>query len=193
MPDNLLIDTLRARYAEPHRAYHGQRHIDLLLAQFCDIRQRLHDPEAVELAIWYHDAIYDPLSKTNEADSAALLLAERHGDTAAATLTRGHALILATANHMLPPGLGPEDAADCAHFLDMDLSILGADPATFAWYTAAIRQEYRAVPEAEWKMRRPHILRGFLGRPRLFLTDHFHAKLDLPARRNLAAAIQEFA
>ncbi len=181
---------LRARYAEPHRAYHGQRHIDILLGLFADIRAMLHCPEAVELAIWYHDAVYEPLSKDNETASAALLRAELGGLVDPAVLERAHAMVLATRTHALPQGLCGAEASDCAYFLDMDLAILGAEPAIFAWYDAAIRREYRAVPDAEWRRRRPLVLRGFLGRERLYLTDHFHAKLNSPARRNLVAAIE---
>lgn len=183
------FDALRAGYAEPGRAYHGQRHIDLLLALHAEIRPRLLAPNAVELAIWYHDAIYIPLSAENERASAALLRADMRGLLDPTLIEAAATLVLATRTHEVPAGLAPEIASDCAWFLDMDLSILGADPETFAWYDAAIRQEYAAVPDAEWRLRRPRVLGTFLARPRLYLTDHFHALLDAPARANLRAAI----
>jgi predicted metal-dependent HD superfamily phosphohydrolase len=102
-------------------------------------------------------------------------------------------LVLATRIHAIPAGIDPAIAADCAWFLDMDLSILGADPATFAWYDAAIRVEYAAVPDAEWRARRPGVLATFLDRERLYLTDHFHARCDAQARINLRAAIDALA
>jgi predicted metal-dependent HD superfamily phosphohydrolase len=183
------FDALRARYAEPTRAYHGQRHIDLLLALHAETRPHLHAPDAVELAIWYHDAIYIPLSPENERASAALLRTDMQGLLDPALIEAAASLVLATRSHEVPPGLAPAIAGDCAWFLDMDLSILGADPETFAWYDAAIRQEYAAVPDAEWRLRRPRVLGTFLARPRLYLTDHFHTRLDTPARANLRAAI----
>ena len=63
------------------------------------------------------------------------------------------------------------------------------DAATFAWYDAAIRVEYAAVPEEVWRERRPRVLGTFLARERLYLTDHFHARYDAPARANLRRAI----
>lgn len=180
---------LRARLAEPGRAYHGQRHIDLLLALHAEIRDRLHAPDAVELAIWYHDAIYVPTSSQNEIASAALLRAELADLADPALIEAAAVLVLATRTHEVPQGIAPVLAADCAWFLDMDLAILGADAETFAWYDTAIRVEYAAVPDAEWRARRPRVLGSFLARERLYLTDYFHARLDAAARANLRRAI----
>lgn len=180
---------LRARYAAPARAYHGQRHIDLLLGLHAELHGAFAAPDAVELAIWYHDAIYLPLSTENEIASAALLRTEMAGLADAALIDTAAVLVLATQRHEVPRGIAAAVAADCAWFLDMDLSILGADPETFAWYDAAIRQEYAGVPEAEWRVRRPAVLATFLARERLYLTEYFHTRLDAPARANLRAAI----
>jgi len=63
----LVQEDLRTRLAEPHRAYHGQAHIDAMLERFRAARETFHAPEAVELAIWFHDAVYDPVQQiTNE-------------------------------------------------------------------------------------------------------------------------------
>ena len=176
---------LRARYAEPGRAYHGQRHIDILLGLLAEIRPHLVAPDAVEAAIWYHDAIYVPMSADNEIESAALLRAELAGLADPVLIETAATLVLATRTHAIAPGLPPDVAADCAWFLDMDLSILGAYPDTFAWYDAAIRVEYAAVPEDVWRERRPRVLGTFLARERLYLTAYFHERYDARARDNL--------
>lgn len=183
------LDAVRTRLAGPDRHYHGQRHIDLLLALHAEVRAHLAHPDAVELAIWYHDAIYVPLRPDNELESAALLRADLAGIADPALIERAAVLVLATRTHAVPPGLAPDLAADCAWFLDMDLSILGADHDTFAWYDAAIRREYAEVPDDVWRTRRPAVLGTFLARARLYLTDHFHARLDTRARANLRRAI----
>ena len=69
--------------------------------------------------------------------------------------------------------------------VDADLSILGAPPDEFDRYEGQIRREYAFVPEAEWRERRPRILRRFLDRPRIFETPEF-ARLEAPARSNLS-------
>jgi len=187
------LNGLRVRYAEQHRAYHDLSHVDALLRMLNELRPRLHDPAAVELAIWYHDAIYDPALAGNEARSAALLRADLAGLADPRLLARAETLVQATATHTLPAEADPEVTADCAAFLDMDLSILGSGEAAFWRYDAAIRREYAAVPEAAYRAGRSRVLRGLLARPRLYLTDHYRARFDAPARRNLAAALAALA
>ena len=96
------VTKLQGLYAEPHRAYHTWEHIEALLAQFA--RLDWADPKGVEIAVYYHDAIYNPLAATNEADSAELMIADLTGKVDQATLDHANALILATAGHKVPEG-----------------------------------------------------------------------------------------
>lgn len=179
---------LRARYAEPHRAYHGQAHVDAMLAGLPLLV--LTGPAAAELAVWYHDAVYDPTARDNEERSAALLLADLHGLVDPAVLDAAAAMIRATSTHALPAGLGPDAAADCAAFLDLDLAVLGAPAARYDEYEAGIAAEYVPVHGAEaFRRGRAGFLRDMLARPRLFLTDAAHAALDAAARANLGRAL----
>ena len=183
------LDAIRLRYAEPHRHYHATTHLDALLHLFTEVRPLLHDAEAVRLAIFYHDAIYQPDRPDNEAASAALMRADLDGLVDARTLARAEALILATRQHRIPEGSDADFAADCTLFLDMDISVLGAEAEGFDRYEAGIAAEYRPHYAAEaYRTGRTAVLRGFLTRERLFLSDHF-AKLEAPARANLARSI----
>lgn len=177
------ITKLRGLYAEPHRAYHTWEHIEALLGHFAGLDWS--NAKAVEIAIYYHDAIYQPLSATNEADSADLMIADLTGKVEDATLSHAKALIIATAGHQVPDDADEALAQDCALFLDMDLSILGAPAAQFDGYDEAIRQEYIAIPDDIFLPRRRDIMAGFLERPRLFLTETFHQSHDASARQNL--------
>ena len=69
-PDASVRADVFARYAEPHRAYHTARHLEECAAQFEPVRSLAHDPGAVQLALWFHDAIYDTGSAHNEDESA---------------------------------------------------------------------------------------------------------------------------
>lgn len=182
------ISKLRALYGEPHRAYHTWEHIEALLDHF--VRLDWSDQKAVEVAIYYHDAIYQPLSATNEADSAAMMMADLQGRLDPQTLQYAESIILATAGHQVPEGASPGLTQDCALFLDMDLSILGAPADAFEQYDAAIRQEFIAIPDDIFLPRRRGIMAGFLERPRLFLTDTFHRTHDAPARENLRRLVK---
>src|SRR6266850_1795575 len=69
---SLWYERLTAAYAEPQRVYHNQQHIAECLAQFDAVRHLARQPEAVEVAIWFHDAVYDPKGADNEEQSANL-------------------------------------------------------------------------------------------------------------------------
>src|SRR5690606_31119292 len=63
---------LRAAYAETHRHYHTTQHLMECLATFAELAGLADSPHAVELAIWFHDAIYLPMRSDNEERSAEL-------------------------------------------------------------------------------------------------------------------------
>ena len=188
------IDTrltgLRARYAEPHRDYHGQAHVDTMLAGLRALGKAVLHGAAVELAIWYHDAIYDPAATDNEARSAALLRAEMNGLADPTLLDQAELLIHATAHHTLPSDVPAALGPDAALFLDLDMAVLGADRMTFAAYERGIAAEYVPVHGLlPFRAGRARFLRGMLTRRRLFLTDRFHLSSDAAARRNMAEAL----
>ena len=182
-----VVEELCGRYGEAHRAYHTWDHVQALLKHFD--RLNWGDLDAVELALYWHDAVYAPLSATNEADSAALMVERMTGRSDAATLDDARAIVLATATHAVPDGASRELARDCAQFLDMDLSILGEPWEVFAAYDRAIRTEFGEIPDAVFLPRRRAVMAGFLARERLFLTDAFHTSHDAQARSNLTRLI----
>lgn len=100
----------------------------------------------------------------------------------------GKDLILATHKHTTA-AVDSRFTADAELFLDMDLSILGAAETRFDEYDAAIREEYSFVPIATYRERRAEILKTFLTRTRLYLTDDYHRRFDRKARTNLQRAI----
>ena len=60
-------ERITAMYAEPHRHYHNRQHIADCLTEFDHVREVAVEPDAVEFAIWFHDALYDPCAGDNEA------------------------------------------------------------------------------------------------------------------------------
>ncbi len=182
-----LIDGLRARYGEAHRAYHTWAHVEALLTGFETVGWA--DPAAVEIALYYHDAVYQPLSASNEADSAALMRDELKDRVRTVDIGYADAIILATANHRVPETASPDLAGDIAYFLDLDLSILGAPTEKFDLYDRQIRKEFAAIPDEVFLPRRRVVMAGFLERERLFLTDRFNDIYDAPARANLSRLV----
>jgi predicted metal-dependent HD superfamily phosphohydrolase len=188
-----LKTELSALYRQPGRHYHGQAHIEALLALVREHRAEIADPEAVEAAVWFHDAIYDSRRSDNEARSAALAAEKLASRVNPARLARIVAMIEATATHALPD-LGDEAASrDAAFFLDMDLSILAAPKGAFDSYEAAVRREYAWVEDKAWRSGRAAVLRKFLGRPHIFHTETFRQRFEAQARKNIQRSIAALA
>ena len=170
-------------YSEPHRHYHNSRHILDCLSEFDSARHLAADPLAVEMAIWFHDAVYDPRASDNEersADLARKFVSETgEGDESAIVQ-----LVLATKNH--DGSLHP----DATLIVDVDLSIFGQPGERFWRYEEQIRREYEWVPENVFREKRAEILEKFLSRPRIFGTEFFFSKYEAQTRTNLQASIQ---
>ena len=185
---------LHARYAEPHRAYHGQAHIDAMLRGLDALGDAVTNRAAVELAIWYHDAVYDPAASDNEARSADLLRAEMVGLADPGLLDQAELMVRLTAGHALPRDVPPAWHGDCALFLDLDLAVLGAPPPEYDAYERGIATEYiRVHGEDRFRAGRTAFLQALLHRPSLFHTSRFNAALDRAARANVQQAIAALA
>jgi len=188
--DEELKNELAALYQAADRHYHGLAHIEAMLALAAEYRHLLHDPEAVEAAIWFHDAIYDSRANDNEAKSAELAEKRLAGRVGPHRLARVAAMISATATHQLPP-LSDENALnDAALLLDMDLAILGAEPAVFDAYEKAVRLEYGWVEEPMWRAGRSAVLQNFIARPHIFNTQIFRDRFEARARENLDRSLR---
>jgi predicted metal-dependent HD superfamily phosphohydrolase len=139
----------------------------------------------VELALWFHDAVYDihngSQNEARSADWAVEALTEVNA--APEVRERVKQLILATRHDVLP------STEDERLLVDIDLSILGAEPARFQAYEQQVREEYAHVPQRLFLRKRQEILRQFLARPRIYSTARFHDALEARARQNLERSI----
>jgi predicted metal-dependent HD superfamily phosphohydrolase len=183
------FDALVAAHSEPHRHYHNLEH----LAEMFRVAGRLaavtEDSVAVQLAIWFHDAVYDPKAKDNEARSAELAAEVLTPlGVPIATVDKVKWLIRATA-HLLAPE--PTTDPDTVVLLDADLAILAASEERYRRYAADIRKEYAFVSDAEYRAGRAAVLKLFLARPRLFQTAVMLEEGEARARANLAAELAE--
>lgn len=172
---------LFAAYSAPERHYHSLDH----LATMFQTLESVHLPEAalpeVQLAVWYHDAVYDSRSKDNEERSADVA---RDALTALGwspeVRTETARLISLTRTHQTRAG----DRAGQL-LLDADLAILGSEEPIYDDYARAIRMEYTWVSEEAYRAGRAQLLERFLQRSRLFGTDNLYKRFEDRARRNL--------
>jgi predicted metal-dependent HD superfamily phosphohydrolase len=182
---------IAAAYAEPSRHYHNRAHIEVLLGLAHKHRDALHEPATVDLAIFFHDAVYDVRRSDNEVLSAQLAKDRLAGlGVSDAIVARVAALIDMTRHGAIEPATGDTDAH---HFLDFDLSVLGASPPLYGTYAAAIRREYAHVSEADYRQGRARVLGGFLGRPTIYRVAALRKLWEASARTNLAHEIAALA
>lgn len=175
------FDNILERYSEPHRFYHGARHIERCLAHFDTLRSLAERPDLVELALWHHDVIYDTTARDNEARSAeyARKLLQQAGIGSVADEVVD--MIMSTRHQDVPP------VGDAALVSDIDLSILGADPLEYDAYALEVRQEYSWVPEEVFRAGRIKVLDSIFAGGTLFhhkdCSDLWEAKAQRNFRR----------
>jgi len=183
-PDASLFSELLARYSEPGRAYHTCQHLEECFSQFSAARALARHPGEVQLALWFHDSIYDTRSSTNESESADWACRVlQTGGAVPRMRVRVRKLILATRH------AGSLDCDDARLTVDIDLAILGAGQERFAEYEQQVRAEYAWVPEPLFRSTRAKILGEFLARPAIYSTETFRTRFESCARENLSRAI----
>jgi predicted metal-dependent HD superfamily phosphohydrolase len=183
-----LGDTLLAAWSEPARHYHDVRHLEDCLSQLDDVRVDPATQDVLELALWFHDAVYDPRANDNEERSARWATeALAAAGIPTATVTEVGRLVRLTREH----GTAPDEAGRL--ICDIDLSILGRPVEVFDAYARRIRSEYAWVPEETFRDRRTRILEGLLRRAPLFQTEAFRRRFESAARANLRRALGSLA
>jgi predicted metal-dependent HD superfamily phosphohydrolase len=184
LADRTFADLAQAYLAEG-RHYHTLRHVRQVLDTLRALRDQANNLPALELAAWFHDVVYDTRASDNEERSAAFAQQTLHG------LRLPQSLIAVVTRHILDTRTHRPAVADPDSylFLDADLAILGSSESDYRRYREAIRREYAWVHEAPYRAGREQVLRTFLQRPRIYLTDRLFVALENQARRNLQQEI----
>jgi len=182
------VDTFQAltkAYSEPHRRYHTHEHISATLRHLDSVPDLADNIQEIEIALWFHDAIYKPFSAKNELESAvwASTFLSDNG-VSQDRIDRVYRLVMATAHTANP------DVNDQSLIVDIDLSILGASTATYEQFENDVRYEYKLVPYFFYRKKRKEILANFLERDRIYKNDFFHSRLEDKARSNLTNAVR---
>ncbi|AMV29224.1 hypothetical protein VT84_32820 [Gemmata sp. SH-PL17] len=181
------FDVLVAAYSAPERHYHNLEHLNEMFRVVERLAPTVENPNALQLAIWFHDAVYDSRAKDNEQRSGELAV-DLLGPIGvpASAIERIVRMIWATAHAAEAPG-----DHDTRVLLDADLAILGASEERYARYARDIRQEYSWVPEAEYRAGRTAVLERFLAAPRLYHTPIMFEEGEQRARSNLRNELAE--
>jgi predicted metal-dependent HD superfamily phosphohydrolase len=183
IPPEVLEELVKA-YSSPNRFYHNLTHIQDCLSQFDRTKSLAAHPVEVELAIWFHDAVYDTRRNDNEQKSAEWATAViNQSEVDHAVAERVLKLILAT-RHMMEVL-----HRDAQLMVDVDLSILGRETEIYWQYENNIRKEYAWVPENIFRKKRIDVLRGFLVREHIYYHETYREMFEHQARMNLEQAI----
>ena len=172
-------------YGEPHRRYHTLNHIRHCLREFDRAAARMADPDAVEMALWFHDAIYQPGARDNERRSADLFRQWSGGRADPVFQQRVDDLIMAT-THREPP-----DRGDAGFVVDIDLSSFGLPWEACERDGRLIRAEFAGVADDRYYPDHLRFLRALQGRSTFFCTEFFRQRYEPVARENLARIIAD--
>jgi predicted metal-dependent HD superfamily phosphohydrolase len=170
---------LLARYAESGRLYHTIDHIDHCLGQFDDVRDDCIQADAVELAIWFHDAIYNFPAYENEKLSAGFFM-EKSEQVLDNRFRKDVAALVIATEHLRVP-----NDPDQRILVDVDLSSFGLPWEKFAADGRNIRKELHYLTDAEFYKGQIAFMQSLLGRDRIFNTTHFYNAYESIARDNV--------
>ncbi|MGY1820586.1 HD domain-containing protein [Geodermatophilus sp. SYSU D00079] len=173
-----------AAWGEPHRRYHDLAHLAAVLGLVGELAGSAADPDAVRLAAWYHDVVYDPTRADNEQVSAERARAGLRGLVPGERVEEVARLVLLTAGHDPAP-----DDANGAVLCDADLAVLAGPPESYAAYASAVREEYGHLSDAEFTAGRTAVLEHLLALPQLYRLPAVAAEWTPRARANLTAEL----
>ncbi|QHH96764.1 HD domain-containing protein [Acinetobacter dispersus] len=179
-----VFNKLIAAYNEKQRAYHTVQHLYECLVLLESIRADLNDAYTVALALWFHDAVYDPQAKDNEMKSAELFEQYLVQDLSADNVQKIKRWIIATQKH------ASTDELDLQFLLDIDLAILAASPARFAEYEQQIQKEYAWVDPDIYSIKRKEVLAHFYQTEPLYQTEYFQQNFEQRAKGNLREVVE---
>ncbi|MEI6731798.1 MAG: hypothetical protein WCK90_03905 [archaeon] len=181
------------RAYEP-RAYHNLTHIEECLNELDGARRLVTNLPAVELALWFHDAVYEVSRETkagmNEERSAEFAKIEMRNwglNEELAGIVEQHILMT---KHKHIPG-----TIDGRIVVDIDMSILGKPWERYAEYKKGIRKEFACYDWDEFIYGRKKFLSARLTKknvlfedekPQIFHTGHFYDLYEKQAQENMA-------
>lgn len=177
----IIHQQLIASYSEPHRYYHTLDHIGHCLSLFDKISSKLQSPEALELAIWFHDVVYQPGAANNEqlsADQFMQITKNLFDDSLRNTVYQHIMATLHLDSEM--------NHADTIYMVDIDLSSFGLPWPEFIRDSDNIRREMAHLSDDEYYRKQSAFQRTLIDRPRFYRSDYFYQNYETQARKNLS-------
>lgn len=185
-----ILEAFKVIYDSHRRKklYHNLDHINSMLALLEEHVDEVSDPNAVSLAIWFHDIIYIPTRNDNEELSASLVQLMFEDKSSIDEINKIERLILVTKHD---PELFYPSTNDEKYICDFDLASLGSDPETFKKNTENIRLEYSHLSDEEFVAGRKEFFKKMLSRKSIYYTETFKDLFEEQARKNIEEYFNE--
>ncbi len=171
---------IETQYTGKNRYYHTLSHLEKMLRELIEVKSLIQDWSTLLFSLYYHDFVYNVLKSDNELNSAEI--ARERMQTLGVPkekIEKCKEQIMATNLHHR------SEDSDTNYFLDADLSVLGSSREEYEKYSEDIRKEYSIYPGILYRPGRKKVIKDFLTVDCIFKTDHFIAKFEEQARRNL--------
>jgi len=180
-----VYETLAARYSEPQRHYHTLTHVGECLQLFDAVHALARDPDAVELGLWFHDAVCDARARNGEERSAEFARQTLCAAGARRQLAEEVATLVRATDHSLDASAEGDAALVC----DLDLASLAAEQARFEQNTDLIRREYVWLDDAEFRRICVAFFQTLLAREHIYRTPAMRVRFETRARANLERGV----
>jgi predicted metal-dependent HD superfamily phosphohydrolase len=179
-----IFTLLGTQYKENTRYYHNWDHIKAMIKGLDNYPEEINDRLSIELAIWFHDAIYVPLRKDNESRSAKFFYEQLSTYLPIERVRKVMTYIEATKSHTKTTD------RDLQLLLDLDLAILGQPSTVYQNYSKNIREEFGYAPDIFYKIGRKRVLKKFLDLSNIYQTSFFREQLEEQARENIRVELE---
>ncbi len=181
--------------SERSRVYHNFQRIQMMLRDLTSFvessKQELSENQidAIKLAIWFHQAVYDAYSRTNEEDSVELF-ASWFDSIEDKKCDNDEKELFSNVVNMILTSKNPEkyDGTNLAMevFLDLDRAVLGKPMYIYKTYFQSISLELYNTTLKVFSTRRSHFIEKLLKRKSIYRTKYFQDKYEKTAKENLA-------
>ena len=172
---NKLWEEIELAHSEPNRYYHTLKHLEHIYSEL----QSFELDHTLEFAIFYHDIVYEIKKADNEEQSAKLC------EKNLKLLTAPQELIINVTKLINETKTHEASNEKNALFLDADLAILGSNKKVYSQYIQNIRQEYALYSDNIYNKGRKKVLKSFLNKDKIYISDYFHHKYEKQAHQNI--------
>jgi len=183
-----LANTKQRKY------YYNLEYLERRFNLYDPFVDRLGDPAAVALAMFFQHLHYDPRLHGMSEELTLATLDEFANDSnlPKELMEKVRRLLEAAIANSTPVHLTPgASGADDEHFfLDFETAILGSSPSDYADFAVKMRDEYGFMPDVDYLQLRLKVLRCFLMIPNIFATTEFRNQYETQARENITKEIQ---